>query len=303
MELVKVVLIGEGMLELARRDGEWALGHGGDMLNTAIHLARYGMDTAFLTALGDDPYSAQLRMDWAAEGLDTGLILTDPDRNAGLYAISADAAGERTFTYWRSDSAARQMFALQQTAAALVLAEQADVLAFSLITLAILPPEARQVLLALCGRIRAHGGKVAFDGNYRPRLWPSAQAARSARDAALAFADIGLPTLDDEAALSGEAEGDAVAAHWQRHGCAEVIVKLGARGCRLPGGGVSAPPDVLAPVDTSGAGDAFNGGYLAARLRGASTEESALAGQRLAGWVVMRAGAIPARDQDAPYSC
>ena len=215
MELVKVVLIGEGMLELSRRAGNWALGHGGDMLNTAIHLARYGIDTAFLTALGDDPYSAQLRKAWAAEGLDTGLILTDPDRNAGLYAISADAAGERTFTYWRSDSAARQMFALQQTAAALVLAEQADVLAFSLITLAILPPQARQVLLALCGRVRAHGGKVAFDGNYRPRLWPSAQAARSARDAALAFADIGLPTLDDEAALSGEPEGDAVAAHFR----------------------------------------------------------------------------------------
>ena len=101
-----------------------------------------------------------------------------------------------------------------------------------------------------------------------PRLWASADEARQVRDAAIACADIGLPTLEDETLLSGEADADAVARHWIGLGCAETVVKLGAAGCRLPDGTILPPPEVLSPVDTSGAGDAFNGGYLAARLNG-----------------------------------
>jgi 2-dehydro-3-deoxygluconokinase len=296
VELVtRIVVIGEAMLELSRRGEGWQMGYGGDTLNTAIHLARAGHDVAYLTALGDDALSGDLRTKWEAEGLDCSMMLTHPSRQPGLYAISTDTSGERSFTYWRDASAAREMFALPGMAEALKQAEQADLIAFSLITLAILPPEGRSELLALARRVRERGGKVAFDGNYRPRLWPSAAEARAARDAAIACADIGLPTLEDERALSGDVSADAVAAHWQGLGCAEVIVKLGARGCRLPDGGTVPPPQTLAPVDTSGAGDAFNAGYLSARLNGASAEDAALAGHALASWTIMRPGAIPAR--------
>jgi 2-dehydro-3-deoxygluconokinase len=123
-----------------------------------------------------------------------------------------------------------------------------------------------------------------------------------ARDAALLVADIGLPTLEDERAFSGATTPDEVAAHWRRLGCAEVVVKLGADGCRLPDGDVVSPETVLKPVDTSGAGDAFNGGYLAARMRGARIEDAAQAGQALAAWTIMRPGAIPPRDGEAPYA-
>jgi 2-dehydro-3-deoxygluconokinase len=284
------------MMELSRVGEQWQLGYGGDTLNTAIHMARAGVETAYLTALGSDPFSDDLKAKWAGEGLDTSLILTDPARNSGLYAITTDGAGERSFTYWRNDSAARGMLACAGIEEALAKAEQADLLGFSLITLAILPPEAREQLYALVRRVRANGGKVAFDGNYRPRLWASSKEARTARDAAISCADIGLPTLEDEAMLSGEVDADTVAAHWAGLGCAETIVKLGAKGCRLPDGTIMPPPEVLNPVDTSGAGDAFNGGYLSARMNGASVAEAALKGHRLAGWCVMRRGAIPARD-------
>jgi 2-dehydro-3-deoxygluconokinase len=169
-------------------------------------------------------------------------------------------------------------------------------LGFSLITMAILPQEGREQLLALARQVRAHGGKVVFDGNYRPRLWGSPIDAQMARDAAIRVADIGLPTLEDETLLSGERDSDAVAAHWASLGCAETVVKLGSKGCRLPDGTVVPLPDVLKPIDTSGAGDAFNGGYLAARLKGLGVADAANEGHRLAGWCVMRAGAIPARD-------
>jgi 2-dehydro-3-deoxygluconokinase len=292
----RIVLIGEAMLELSRNGDGWALGYGGDTLNTAIHLARAGNDVAYLTAIGCDPLSAGLKVQWAAEGLDTSLILDHPTRSTGLYAISTDDKGERSFSYWRDSSAAREMFALSSVEAALLAAEQADLIAYSLITLAILPPEARAQLIALCQRIRARGGKVAFDGNYRPGLWASAEEARTARDAAIARADIGLPTLEDERLISGEVSADTVAEHWRALGCAETTVKLGADGARLSDGKIIPPPQVLHPVDTSGAGDAFNGGYLSARMDGASVEDAVMAGHKLAGWCVMRAGAIPAKD-------
>jgi 2-dehydro-3-deoxygluconokinase len=291
----RIVLIGEAMLELSRQGEAWRLGYGGDTLNTAIHIVRAGHDVAYLTAIGCDPLSAGLKAQWAAEGLDTSLILDHPTRATGLYAISTDDQGERSFSYWRDSSAARDMFALSGIEAALAAAEQADLIAYSLITLAILPLEARAQLFALCQRVRARGGKVAFDGNYRPRLWASAEDARAARDAAIACADIGLPTLEDERLLSGETSADAVAEHWRALGCGETIVKLGAEGARLPDGNILPPSEVLQPIDTSGAGDAFNGGYLAARTDGASVEDAVMAGHKLAGWCVMRAGAIPAK--------
>jgi 2-dehydro-3-deoxygluconokinase len=293
---MRAVFIGEAMLELSQRGDSWHLGYGGDTLNTAIHMARGGIPTAFMTALGSDHFSADLKDKWTGEGLDVSLVLTDPQRNPGLYAISTDDAGERSFTYWREASAARTLLACGGIEAALEQAERADLLGFSLITLAILPIEARAQLLALACRVREGGGKVAFDGNYRPRLWSSADEAMAARDDAIRVADIGLPTLEDEALLSGETDADAVAAHWASLGCAETIVKLGSQGCRLPDGTILSPPQVLSPVDTSGAGDAFNGGYLGARLNGASIKDAATQGHKLAGWCVMRPGAIPARD-------
>ena len=297
----RIVCVGEGMLELSREGGGWRLGYGGDALNTAIHLARLGHDVRFLSALGSDAFSADLRAKWQAEGLDTSLVLEHPTRHAGLYAIDTDAAGERSFTYWRESSAARAMFALPASNAAIAAAADADLLFFSLITLAILPPKGREQLLGLAASVRTRGGLVAFDGNYRPSLWPDPETAVAARDAMIAVADIGLPTLSDETDLSGRPDAAAVAACWREGGCGEVVVKLGEAGCLLPSGEVQLPPASVRVVDSSGAGDAFDGGYLAARLSGLDPAAAAAHGQRLAGWTLSRRGAIPPRDGAAPY--
>ncbi|WP_088307477.1 sugar kinase [Novosphingobium sp. B 225] len=284
------------MLELARKGGDWQLGHGGDTLNTAIHLARAGHDVAYLTALGSDPLSADLKAKWAAEGLDTSLVLNHPTRSTGLYAITTDAVGERSFTYWRDSSAARELFALPAAEPALAVAATADLLAFSLISLAVLPDAGRARLLELARMVRANGGQIAFDGNYRPRLWRDPAETMEWRDRAIAVSTIGLPTLEDEAALAGPQTAADVMRRWQALGCEEVVVKLGAQGCLLPDGQLVPPPARLDPVDTSGAGDAFNAGYLGARLQGADWHAAALAGHALAGWTILRPGAIPARE-------
>lgn len=293
---MQAVVVGEAMLELSRDGERWRMGYGGDTLNTAIHLARSGISTAYLTAVGSDPFSVAMVADWRSEGLDVSLVLEHPTRHCGLYAIATDAAGERSFTYWRDKAAAREMFELDGAERAMAKAARASLLSFSLISLAILPPSGRDRLLALARRVRAEGGMVAFDGNYRPRLWSSPDEARAVRDTAVACADIGLPTLEDEAALSGAASALEVADRWKALGCGEVVVKLGADGCLLPDGRQARPAERLQPVDTSGAGDAFNAGYLAGRMSGEAIDEAARRGHRLAGWTIMRKGAIPPRD-------
>jgi 2-dehydro-3-deoxygluconokinase len=298
----RIVCVGEAMVELAPRGAAWEVGYGGDTLNQALHLARFGHDVAYLTVLGHDPFAPQMQQDWAREGLDTTLVLRDAERATGLYAIAIDHRGERQFTYWRSHSAARQMFAHERIGAAMARVEEAQVLLYSLISLAILPEYGREALLGLAREVRRRGGQVAFDGNYRARLWQDADLAQAWRKRAAAEADFGFPTIDDERELSGAQSAEAVAATWEEAGCGEVVVKLGGEGCRLPGGEVLAPAMLLNPVDSSGAGDAFAAGYLACRLRGAAPDEAARCAHDLAGWTVMRGGAIPPRDHAAPYT-
>ncbi len=296
-----ITVIGEAMLELSRGQGDsWNLRYGGDVINTAVHLARSGDTVRLASALGADAMSADLRAQWEAEGVDTGLVLAAADRLPGLYAIETDATGERTFHYWRSEAAARRMFALPDSEAMVEAAAQSDLLYFSLITLAILPDEGREALLALCAAVKARGGKVAFDGNYRARLWPDATTACHWRDRGIALADIGLPTLADEVEMGEVDDARDAAARWGAGEGREIIVKLGGEGC-LVGDQLVAPPRRIDVVDSSGAGDAFNAGYLHARLAGAAPVEAALAGHRLAGWNIGRRGAIPARDADSPY--
>jgi len=294
--VARIVCCGEGMLELTHANGVWDLGYGGDTLNTAIHLARQGHDVRYLSALGSDPFSARLREQWGAEGLDLSLVLTHPRRVAGLYAVTTDERGERSFTYWREASAAREMFAVVDFDSLAATIDTSDLFCFSLITLAIVPPEHRPLLLELAAQVRAKGGRVAYDGNYRERLWAGAAEARAAHEQAIAIADIGLPTLEDEQSIRGQGDATVVAELWSSLGCAEVIVKLGEEGCRVPDGTIVSPDQRLKPIDTSGAGDAFDAGYLDARIKGALPREAAAAGHRLAAWTIMRAGAIPPRD-------
>ena len=289
---MRALVIGEGMVEFARGGDGWIQGTGGDTLNTAVHLARLGADVAYVSALGTDPFSADLRRTMEAEGIDTALVATDPAAQCGIYFIATDASGERSFTYWRSQSAARGMMATIDAASLRAAAAAADLLHLSLITLAILSEADRGALLTVIQEASAAGTRIAFDSNYRPALWESRGDAARWSAAVAGIADFGLPTLEDETALGTASDAAGVAAAWQARGCRETVVKLGSKGCLLPGGGTAAPAAVTA-VDTSGAGDSFNAGYLWARLGGHDPAAAARRANLLAGWVVGRKGAIP----------
>ncbi|WP_448501722.1 sugar kinase [Sphingomonas sp.] len=306
MELVTmargIVAIGEGMIELSRADAGdgWRSSHGGDTLNTAIYLARLGERVAYLSALGDDARSNELRRAWADEGLDVASVLTVPGRLPGLYMIETDDRGERRFLYWREQAAVRSLFEAEGIDRALASAGEASLVYLTGITLALFDEAGRARLAALCNAVRARGGEIAFDPNYRPRLWPDPRAARDAIADFARLTSIALPTFDDEQLLYGAHRSEDCARRWREWGVREVVVKQGERGATLfedEDGGRNVPTRADArPVDTTGAGDAFNAGYLAARRRGLDAGAAAIKGNRLAGVVVRHCGAIVARD-------
>ncbi|PBB30128.1 sugar kinase [Mesorhizobium sp. M1A.F.Ca.IN.020.03.2.1] len=294
MEANGVASIGECMLELSGQAGpNWRMGFAGDTFNTlwALHALSPGRPATYVSAFGDDPFSRDQIAFLAQNGIGIGSSPVIAGARPGLYAITLTGA-ERAFTYWRSDAAARQL-ASDAAALAKSLENQALVY-FSGITLAILDDAARKTLLSAVATARAAGSLVAFDPNYRPRLWPSRETAEAAILEALAVADIALPTFPDEQMLFGDEAPETTA---RRLGgvVGEVVVKNGEQPALIAVDGASETIEavhVASPVDTTGAGDSFNGGYLAARLAGHAPVDAVRRAHRVAAAVVQVRGAL-----------
>ena len=293
---MRLVVFGEGMIE-ERADG--GLAWGGDVVNTAVYLARQGAGPELMTAMGVDAESTAIMAAWAAEGIGVGHVLRDPARTAGRYRIALDDAGQRTFTYDRARSAARAFFDHSEATRTFAWAAGADVLYLTGITLSIYGRDGRERIGALARRVRGRGGQVVFDTNYRSAGWASPEAAWAAMSALGPAISLAMPSLEDQMALTGAATPEAAAAAWRELGADEVVVKLAGDGAYAASAGASELVPAATPaqvVDTTAAGDAFNAAYIAARLvEGASMREAAERGAALAAEVIGSPGAIAPR--------
>ena len=292
----RFVSIGECMVEMAPQEGGlYAMGFAGDTFNTAWYARRClpeGWSVDYLSALGTDAISDRMADFMTGAGIGTAYLRRLPGQTVGLYLISLTGA-ERSFSYWRSTSAARALAADPGHLDAALAG--ADLAYLSGITLAILTPEDRARLLAALARARAAGARIAFDPNLRPALWPSAQAMCGAVMQAAGQADLVLPSFDDEARFFGDADAEATARRYLTAGAATGVVKDGPGEILLatPGGQVRCqPPAVASVVDTTAAGDSFNAGFLAAHLLGRGDQAALAAGATLAGQVIGARGAL-----------
>lgn len=292
----RFVSVGECMIEMSGGDaGQYRLGFAGDTLNTAWYArARLGADWSvdYVTALGDDIYSQQMVDFFATNGIGIGHIQKIDGKRPGLYMIH-QAGGDRHFTYWRGQSAARL---IADVPGALTAAfSGADIAYFSGISLAILAPRARGKLMAAIHLARQGGARVAFDPNERPLLWTSPKVMGSTITAAATLADVVLPTFPDEQALFGDASPEAVAERYLGWGAEEVVVKNGSEPAFVASResrAFVAPKPGAKSVDPTGAGDSFNGAYLSARAQGASPVEAAEKAHALAAIVIGERGAL-----------
>ena len=300
MARLKFACIGECMIELNHIDlvqGAARIGFAGDTLNTSIYLSRLGCDVSYITNLGTDAFSTKMLHRFKDEGINCGLIGKHETCLPGVYAIETDHSGERSFHYWREASAARTLFS--GIGASLADLSGFDVIYLSGITLAILPPVMRAALIATAAELRGAGKQVVFDTNYRPRLWPDDATARASFEAMWAVTSVALPSYDDEERLYPGLSPLQIVNRIAGFGPQEVVLKNGARGPMIRFQGKTVQT-TMAPaarvVDTSGAGDSFNAGYLAARFRGEPPLQAAAAGHRLASAVICHHGAVIARE-------
>ncbi len=287
--------IGECMIELASAgDDLMRKGFAGDVVNT-LWYARKALpanwSAAFYSGIGTDPQSHEMRRFLSNANIDTTDLLEVPDRVPGLYMIHLDGA-ERSFSYWRDASAARKLASDRDRLKAVI--ANTGALYISGITLAILPQDDADFLIEELTNARAQGKTVAFDPNIRPRLWSDKTAMQHTIAQAAKAASLILPSFDDEAAAFGDPTPKATL---ERYGGddALVVVKNGAESVLAGQGGthVERPTAPVAnPVDTTGAGDSFNGAFLARYLTTQDIDASILAGQTCAADVICHYGAI-----------
>ena len=283
---MRIACIGEAMLELSVQGNSAEMAVAGDTLNTAIYLKRNAPDCQvdYISRLGNCSFSHRIRDFISAQNVGVEAIEMRADETPGLYAITTSDAGERSFTYWRSASAARTLF---DTGDFGILSGY-DTLYLSGISLAILPHAVRLAFLNWLGQSNV---QLIYDSNYRPRLWDSTDHARQITRSMWHRADIALPSIDDEMALFEETAEQVEKRFTTFKG--NGALKRGADGpVSLGECVIQTYPPAAQVVDTTAAGDSFNGGYLAALFSGKSQAQALRAGHDLAAQVVQHRGAI-----------
>lgn len=304
-----IAIVGECMIELNGKPfGTMHQTFGGDTLNAAVYLSRGceananpdDIKVSYVTALGTDPISSGMLSRWQEEGVATELVLRDPTRTPGLYLIQLDDQGERTFLYWRNQSAARYLLQHPDFGQIKQALHQVNMVFLSGITLAILPAEDRIALLNLLVELKAKGVEIAFDSNFRPALWPQDDhhTVKEIYQVMYQLTDVALVTFDDELLIWGDSTPEQTIQRLTALGVQKCIVKLGAEGCLIQDSSASTAPQavptqpVVQVVDTTSAGDSFNGGFLSAYLAGADLATACQRGNALAGTVIQHRGAI-----------
>ena len=293
--MLDLISLGECMIEFycdgsISKAAHFHKAYGGDTLNTVVAAARLGSRTGFISKFGEDPFAPYLYEEIAAEGVDLACCPAVQGFN-GLYLIALGEKGQREFTYYRTGSAAATLGPEELDAGYI---RSARILHASGISQAI-SRSCRSAVRRAFQIAREAGVRTSYDPNFRPKLW-SSNEAREALEEILPSTDIFLPSSPDETRqLLNTADAREIDGWARERGAQIVVIKEGEGGCVVVEDGmprrVQSPSDIRV-VDTSGAGDAFNGGFLHGLLRGLATLEAAELGAITAALKIQGRGEI-----------
>jgi 2-dehydro-3-deoxygluconokinase len=260
---IDILAIGEPMVEFNENEAEggaiYRPGHGGDTSNTIIAAARQGAKTAYFTHLGDDAFGRQFLDLWDREGVNRDHVQQDQSARTGIYFVTHGPDGHE-FSYYRAGSAA-SLVSPRDLPEGLI--ERAAVLHVSGISQAISTSACDMVFEAI-SRAKQAGKLVSYDTNLRLRLWPI-ERARAIIHAAVGQCDIALPGLDDAQQLTGLSSPEDICDFYLELGASVVALTLGKDGTMVAVKGERRliPAKVVKAVDATGAGDTFDGAFLA----------------------------------------
>ena len=273
---IDIVCMGEAMVEFTRMNrskGEalYTRGLGGDTSNCAISAARQGVKVAYLSAVGDDQFGKIAIDTWLTEGIDVSQVFVDPNSPTGIYFIDPVPKG-RNFTYYRAGSAASRMSSISSSQTIL---SRTAILHLSAITqaISIAPNEPSFEAIDI---VKKNGGRISYDTNLRLNLW-GLEEARRVINKTLTQADILLPSLDEAQILTGLDNKEDILNFYLQFEPEILALKCGSEGAIVifEGRKEYIPALNVNAIDTSGAGDAFAGAFLAQIIQGESPFEAA----------------------------
>lgn len=292
-----LVFAGECMLELVNQsETQLAKSFAGDLYNSSVYLKRAfpEIDIEFMSCIGQDSLSNELMQRINSESIGTQFLPQISTHHLGCYMVITDEHGERSFIYWRNDSAAKRMVSSLSPAQSLAL-DEIGLFFFSGISIAILTEQERALFWQKLEQMKAAGVVIAFDPNYRPQLWQSPDVAKTNIEKAFQLSDILLPGVDDFQKLYGFNEIQQCIEFCQQYDPQELVMKQGEKNVHI----INAEGTEIVPiipnknvVDTTSAGDAFNGVYIGSRISGFNPREAALAASAAASKVIETPGAI-----------
>lgn len=267
MKTIDILAMGEPLMEFAEveRAGErlYLPGHGGDVSNAAVAAARQGARAAIFTAVGGDSFGTDFLGLWDRETIDRSSVIVRPEGRTGAYFISYGEDGH-VFSYARAGSAAslvrREELPLAQIAASHILHASGISQAIS--------ESCADAAYAAMRHARESGTTISYDTNLRLRLWPL-DRARAIIHGAVALSDIALPGLDDAQQLTGLERPEEICDFYLQLGCGIVALTMGKSGTMVAVDGRREviPARPVEAVDATGAGDTFDGAFLAQWLR------------------------------------
>ncbi len=301
-----IFLFGECMVELLNVSPNAQLpqtlkqSFAGDVFNTAVYLKRVfaDMKVNIVTAVGTDEFSSNMVEYFQQQNIETDFVYRSNDKIAGLYSIKTDSEGERTFTYWRENSAARQVMKSIDSAE-IEKMSQGDVFFFSGISLAVITPEDRPKFWQMVEKLKSAGVTIIFDPNYRARMWSSPDEAKQEYHQAFTLSNIALPGVDDFKQLYQLNTAEEVITFSEAYTFDELVIKNGEQGVVYIKDNkrtdIAITP-VENVVDTTSAGDSFNGVFVGARTAGTNSNDAIKLASASAALVIQHKGAIV--DQD-----
>jgi 5-dehydro-2-deoxygluconokinase len=289
--------------------GSFAKYVGGSPTNTAIAAARLGLKTGLLTRVGADHMGRFIREELVREGVDVRGVHTDPERLTALVVLGIRNRESFPLIFFRENCA--DMALREQDLDDAYLASARAVLINGTHLSA---PGVFAASLGAATRVKANGGRVVFDVDYRPVLWGltakdlgenrfvSDTGVTERLQAALPLCDLIVGTEEEFCILGGSERLITAIQNVRAQTTATLVCKRGARGCVAFAGDI--PDDIesglvvtgfkVNVLNVLGAGDAFMGGFLRGWLRDETLEESCRMGNACGAIVVSRHGCAPA---------